>query len=964
MRHAELAARLVESGDGDDAERGALLREHAALADVRLGYALKDICWDSWTSEPSRVAGAAASLRMLARVNPDAEIAALSSWVEGIAALVLDARMERAITLLEESATLFNSLGKPGVAAATQVSKLYALAMLGRYDEAIECGLRARDTLLMHGDVSAAGVVEQNIGLIYGRRALYAESEKFLLDARGRFASLGDDKRLAQIDNNLALVHTLQHKFRTAEEFYAAALDRARAANLTVTQAEIEASMGNLAFFQGRYDRALDFLERSRRKYSALGMAHQSAIAEQEIADVYLELNLAPEAVSYYERIIPTFAELGMRAEQARALAHHGRAAILLGQNRKAHELLAEARSLYAAEGNSVGEAMVTLTEAQLHHAESNYAEAADAAARAEEPLVAAGTWRLALIARWLSGEAERALGNFSEARRLLETTLTDAELHSQPQVSQRCHTSLGLLAAREGDARRAEDSFTKAISLVEDLRAPLPAEEFRTAFFADKLVPYDEMARLCLNDPATDRTEEAFHFVERSRSRALVELLGNNTTQPREQPRDPFEAETHARLEELREELNWFYSQINRPAQGGALAATRAPVEMASLHEAVRVREEKTLELTRQLQHRAQRRGTLAEAHGAGDTSSHARLDTKTLQQLLGRDAVLVEYASLDGELLAFVVTDESLEVVRGLGREEEVTAALEQFRFQIATLRHGAERMRKHLPHLTERVRLHLRALYDFLLAPLGERLGERRLVVVPHRALHYVPFHALHDGERYVVERREVSYAPSANVLSHCLARERRPLNRAVLLGVADERTPRVRDEIETLAPLFPDTVALLDAQVTLKALENFAPRADVLHLACHGQFRPDNPLFSSLQLGDGWLTVRDASRLDLHCELVTLSACETGVSAVAPGEELLGLARGFFAAGAPSLLLSLWTVDDEATARLMSHFYTQLRAGETASAALREAQLFLLGQEPHPYFWSPFVLVGRW
>jgi CHAT domain-containing protein len=113
-----------------------------------------------------------------------------------------------------------------------------------------------------------------------------------------------------------------------------------------------------------------------------------------------------------------------------------------------------------------------------------------------------------------------------------------------------------------------------------------------------------------------------------------------------------------------------------------------------------------------------------------------------------------------------------------------------------------------------------------------------------------------------------------------------------------------------------------------------------------------------------LGDGWLTVRDAYDLNLGCSLVTLSACETGVSAVAPGDELMGLARGFFAAGSPSLLLSLWTVDDDTTASLMTDFYTYLRETECPAEALRHAQLSLLETNPHPFFWSPFVLMGRW
>jgi CHAT domain-containing protein len=182
--------------------------------------------------------------------------------------------------------------------------------------------------------------------------------------------------------------------------------------------------------------------------------------------------------------------------------------------------------------------------------------------------------------------------------------------------------------------------------------------------------------------------------------------------------------------------------------------------------------------------------------------------------------------------------------------------------------------------------------------------------------------------------------------------------------VLLGVPDPQAPRVRDEVASLVSLFPEVVALLDDQATLAALREQAPTADVLHLACHGQFRPDSPLFSSLRLADGWLTVRDAYNLDLPNGLVTLSACETGMNAIAPGDELIGLARGFLSAGAPSLLVSLWTVDDESTAMLMTSFYTRLRAGDGPAAALRQAQRQTLESYPHPFFWSPFVLFGHW
>jgi CHAT domain-containing protein len=300
----------------------------------------------------------------------------------------------------------------------------------------------------------------------------------------------------------------------------------------------------------------------------------------------------------------------------------------------------------------------------------------------------------------------------------------------------------------------------------------------------------------------------------------------------------------------------------------------------------------------------------------------------------------------------------------VRGLGHQAQVDAAVQQFRFQIGALNVGSEQMRRHLPQLAARAQHYLGTLYDLLLRPLADLLSERRLVVVPHQTLHYVPFHALYDGEHYVIERREVCYAPSAQVLRYCLARPQPELQRAVLFGVPDPQIPRVRDEIAAITPIFPNATALVDEQATLDALRAHAPTADVLHLACHGTFRPDNPLFSSLQLADGALTVRDAYELDLRCRLVALSACETGVSAVAPGDEIIGLARGFFAAGAPSLLVSLWMVDDAVAASLMANLYTRLLSGSSIAAALRAVQCELLRQNSHPFFWCSFALFGRW
>jgi CHAT domain-containing protein/tetratricopeptide (TPR) repeat protein len=908
----------------------ALLTLCQSVPPFDLAVDLKSLYFQHNVSDPEKACGAAAALEVLAQLNDEPRIKAIAAWVRGMAAQ-LEGQMELSLALLRDASSLFDMLEDRHASASVQVSLLSALAILGRHADAIACGEAARAVFVEMGDELSAGKIEQNLGGIYFRRDQYREAELLLRSAHQRFLQLDDDKQLAQIENNLAIALTMQHRIREAASLYEQALARAARLGMDVTQAEIEDDLGQLALNQGRYDRALDYLERARRRFEGLGMRHAAASAEKQLADAYLELNLTPESITAFEQAIAVFRELGMQAELAAALSNCGRAHALVGERESARTLLAEAGRLYMAEDNEVGRATVTLAAAQISYEQGSFEDAETAAALAEAPFANAGTWARLLRARWLRGDSLRELGQTRAAGRLLRETLRAAETRGVPHIAQRCETSLGLLAAAAGDRPIAEASFKRAVELAEDLRAPLRAEEFRTAFLADKLVAYSELVRLCLADTSRDRATEALQYVERSRSRALLDLLEGDLP-VRLHARDAFEVALLERVASLREELNWLYSQINGVSDREPHVTEE---RVAELHLAVRDRERDVQDSLRQLQNLA------------GGSSSLVRVDLAPLadlQQDLGTDTAVVEYFVLDDEILAFVITDTSVEVARHIATRQEVQAALGQLQFQMGSLRSGSERVRAHLDQLSRRARHYL--------------------VVVPHQALHYVPFHALFDGATYTIERREVCYAPSASVLHQCLRGERLPLQHALLVGVADEQIPRVHDEVAALSGLFADAVTLTGPAATRAALRENLARADLLHLACHGKFRPDNPLFSALRLGDGWLTVRELYELELDGKLVTLSACETGASAVAPGDELIGLVRGCMSAGAPSLVVSLWAVDDEATAQLMADMYSRLRAGDGPAAALRAAQRRALEQHEHPFFWAPFAVFGRW
>jgi CHAT domain-containing protein len=176
------------------------------------------------------------------------------------------------------------------------------------------------------------------------------------------------------------------------------------------------------------------------------------------------------------------------------------------------------------------------------------------------------------------------------------------------------------------------------------------------------------------------------------------------------------------------------------------------------------------------------------------------------------------------------------------------------------------------------------------------------------------------------------------------------------------VPDERAPLIEVEARQVAAVLPRAALFVGARATTEVFRSRARSSRVVHIASHGRFRPDSPMFSAIRLADGYLTGHELSRLALPAALVTLSGCATGQTVAAAGDEILGISRGLFAAGARSLLLSLWDVHDESTTAFMTSFYRALSGGDTAEAA-RVAMLETKATHPHPYYWAPFALMGR-
>jgi CHAT domain-containing protein len=931
MPSREIADKLISAKTKRERER--ILLKTARTDDLEIAHSLKNICYEVWTSEPIKTQKTALALQNLITINPHEEIKALAFWVAGIAELT-KGKLEKAVENLDNSAAVFQKINQEHAAANTQVAKLIALAMLGKYDQAVETGNAALEIFVRYGDELAAGKIEKNLGNIVARSGKETAAEKFYLSARERFAKINNQSELAMSDNSLANTYTELNDFRQAEKFYAQSLESARHAQMRVTEAEIEASIGNLALFRGRFDEALRYLELSRQKYEELKMPHQTAIAELEIADIYLELNLADEAFSIYKKVSQSLKRLKLQGEEARARANFGKAALLKKDFTKAKNELKKAGQLYVSEKNPNGAANVKLTETSIELSRQNYENALKLILKAEKLFKKTENPRQKLLAKWFHGEILRNLRRFKNAAKLLTETYTEAIRNEQKNLAQICLNSLGNLALQINDTLTAENHFKNAVKMIETLRAPLPAEEFRMAFLADKLAPFESLAKIYL---AENDFQKAFSMIEKARARTLSENLdsvfvGQN-------------GKDSTRLVELREELNWFYSRLSRAETD----------EFESLQKEVKKREKQIAEVMRQIESTA---NSSANRRTVSDEDSF-----KLLQNALGTQKALIEFVNFEGIISAFVISDTTIEFIADLAKESEIIEYLEGLQFQFGALRFGRQNLDAFMPELKKRADFYLQKLYDKLIEPLSNLIGERDLVVVPVGALHYVPFHALHTGEKYLIETREIVYAPSATVWRYLNETPAGKIKNALLIGFADEKIPLVNDEIEALQKSFSNSKTFTNQDATFENYTTNSQDFDVLHLACHGQFRPDNPMFSSLHLANGFVTVRDICSQKLNAELVTLSACETGLNKIFAGDEILGLSRGFLSAGAKSLVLSLWTVSDEATIRLMKDFYTNLQRGESVAASLRQAQRNFIERGEHPYFWSPFALIGK-
>ena len=481
-------------------------------------------------------------------------------------------------------------------------------------------------------------------------------------------------------------------------------------------------------------------------------------------------------------------------------------------------------------------------------------------------------------------------------------------------------------------------EHFETAIDRLESVRASLRIDEFKSAYMGDKLSVYYDLIDLLLEQ---QHLPKVFEYVERAKSRVLLDMLSKGV-EARPPSTDPATAKLSEDLEKAREDLNWFYLSAENEGMDGPS------------WEKVRETERKVAQYIHELERLQPQAATL-------ETVAVTKLDD--VLERLDEDTVLIEYFGDNDTLSALILDHQGICAVRDLASPQDIKHHMNRLSFfmgRVAQSQNYAAVYSEEI--LSQQVNRHLKALYDALIEPLNLDGKAKNLLIIPHGSLHAVPFAGLFNGDSYLIDQYRISYAPSAAIYLFCQQRSQHEGERLTVFGVPVEDIPAVLTEVQEVSAMSNDAETFIGKDASLAAFFKHAPDANVLHIATHGVYRPDNPMFSGLRLGDGWLAARDLYGLNLKASLVVLSACETGLGSYEGGDEVFGIARGFLYAGAPALVASHWAVKDTQTAQLMIAFYQTLQNGVNVAEALRDAQLTIRKNHPNPYYWASFALVG--
>lgn len=861
----------------------------------------------------------------------------------------------------------------------------WAYRQLEQYDNSKEYYLKAIELADMSDDSVLIGRLNNNISYPYLHSGDYERAFSYQKRAKEIYESTGEEYRLSFVLNGM---------FATLRE-----LGLHTQANNYIRQSlAIREEIGNpnlldIAYHNmavsynalGKPDSAIIYYHKSLELSRELGNPYDITQTLINIGGLYEYSGDYDNALAYYNEALETNYQTERPVSISKNLMRLAEVAIQNNDLENAENFYQEALTWLEKASAPQELADLYLNIAELKLEQENYAEAKNYVADAKNISRENYTSQLTQAHNVL-GEIYREEGKLGES---LVQYRKAYDLYSNRGISSRITPAMNL--ARAYSEVHSDSAFTfaeEAFTLIDSIRTNVAGLTFRSGFFREHAGFYNEVAEWYItqkNDP-----QKAFELVEAAKARVLMDEL----SEAQEDIYTALDKSTLIRKQQKAKQIDRLYGQLREAG---------SDEEYQTLH-----RELKDLEFEYQ--------SFLNEIHAGNkqlkNFSYPQPIALSQIQQLLDSDTAILEFAFTEKGMIQLVITQKNIHgsYIHSVEHTDAKPFISEEVRSFRRSIIEGGE-----IAEIQEKGA----ALYETLIpsALSSKDNSFSNLVIIPDGPLSFLPFEALFDGSNYLVEDHLIKYLPSASIYPFIQSPHRITTKGLLALagsGFDSEQNvtspnrsqasfaslPSTLLEVDSIAVNFESSTLLKNEEVTEASLKSHdLSNFQFLHFATHANVDEINPSRSGLLLSkkadveslfgeDGHLNSREISNLQLNADLVTLSACNTGMGPIVTGEGLIGLQRSFISAGASSVMVSLWSVFDRSTSKFMSTFYRSLLTHreeeyglwnqtmdwfgfyehpmiDYKTKAIRDAKLSLINHPyyNHPVHWAPFILIGK-
>jgi CHAT domain-containing protein/Tfp pilus assembly protein PilF len=722
-------------------------------------------------------------------------------------------------------------------------------------------------------------------------------------------------------------------------------------------------ALGEVYFMQGEMETSIRYKGQALTQAEKSNIKPQIIIATMRMGDAWQQLGDMDKANEFYTKALKIQAEMSEGDTLAFVPG--------IGSTN-----LQQSYAYYMRSGSAIGAGLVSLRMGDLQLASNKIDSAQIMFTQAKKYFTAATS---------NEGKARSNIGlakiliskkMYAEALQVLDESLKQT---IQPELKWQIYFQTGVVKENQNQIDEARQLYEQSIGVIDNMRTNLSVDELKTLFANTKVNVYDRLIWLLVNNKnkwtslsAQQAVEKAFNLNEQARSRTFLDMLSNKQVEPKKNTDTLLLGQEHL----LRLKINQLVQQINQAQEQSELRRQLT----------------NELEVSQQEHKGALDKIKLSNAAYASVVSVEPPT-LPAIQSKIDDQTALLEYWVGDESLIIWVVTKSKIET-------EVVSVSRKELLRQVSAARRGISLQLEDLSLQT------LGTLHKYLIQPVELKIpNTKNLIIVPHRSLHFLPFQALQNGSgKFLIEQYVISYAPSSSVYYYCVNRVPEAGNSFLGLAIGDitiggfPGLPGTEVEINQLSKIYPTFNKQTKSEFLETSFKQGASRYNYIHIATHGSFNKQQPLYSYLLMGnsdkdDGRLTVNEIFGLDIKSKVVVLSACETAMGDLSEADELVGLSRAFIYAGTPEVVVSLWKVDDATTAWLMTRFHQYLSGGYKSAEAITYAQRDLIQRnftasqgrgireialEPqiksvinaksssaarNPYFWAPFVLIGN-